>query len=231
MADSIPATSGIYKITCTANKRIYVGSAINLQQRKRQHWRELRLNTHYNQHLQRAWNKYSEQAFIFEILEFTLEISRDAREQYWLDKLKPFGRKGFNIARDTTTPWRTPEVRKKIGDAMRGRMPPPETMEAARKAQTGRKHSPEEIEKWRQSRAGYTHSPEVREKLRQSSIGKKMSPEAVEKMRQNSMGNKYRLGHEVLPETREKIRQSLLGRKNTPEQIEKWKQSRERGKK
>src|SRR5216684_1737979 len=64
----IPATSGIYKITCTANKKIYIGSAVNLYHRKGQHFSDLRQNKHHNPIMQNAWNKYGEQAFIFEVL-------------------------------------------------------------------------------------------------------------------------------------------------------------------
>src|SRR5260221_10258416 len=46
--NAIPTTSGIYKITCTVNKKIYIGSSINLRKRKGEHWRELRQNKHNN---------------------------------------------------------------------------------------------------------------------------------------------------------------------------------------
>src|SRR5229473_6154293 len=64
---NIPTTSGIYKITCTANKRIYIGSAVNLRKRKNEHWNAFKRNQHHNRHLQRAWDKYGEQAFTFEV--------------------------------------------------------------------------------------------------------------------------------------------------------------------
>ncbi len=94
----IPATSGIYKITCTTNNRCYIGSAINLRQRRNDHFSALRRKNHRNRHLQRAWNKYGEQSFIFEVIELVLSLFLLEREQYWLDKLKPFGNRGFNIA-------------------------------------------------------------------------------------------------------------------------------------
>src|SRR5438105_13132870 len=53
---SIPTASGIYKITCTANKKIYIGSSINMRKRKKQHFDKLRLNGHDNPKLQAAWN-------------------------------------------------------------------------------------------------------------------------------------------------------------------------------
>lgn len=126
MSDSISTASGIYKITCTANKKIYIGSAVNLQARKRQHWYALNQNNHHNPILQNAWNKHGEQAFTFEVLEQVLPISLTAREQYWLEKLNPFGKRGFNIYIEAGSPLgmkRSPETCEKLSaNAGRKRM-------------------------------------------------------------------------------------------------------------
>src|SRR6266702_5002666 len=99
-ADSIPATCGIYRITNTTNGMFYIGSAVNLYKRRGTHSYYLRRNAHHNPKLQAAWNKYGEASFTFEVVEFVLVPELlTAREQYWLETLKPFGRKGFNIAR------------------------------------------------------------------------------------------------------------------------------------
>src|SRR5258707_13712753 len=66
--NAIPTASGIYKITCTANKRIYIGSAVNLRQRRSEHFSGLQHSTHHNPILQNAWNKYGPDAFTFEVL-------------------------------------------------------------------------------------------------------------------------------------------------------------------
>src|SRR5437588_1377253 len=94
----IPETSGIYRIVCKSTGKMYIGSSANLRIRQYNHFRELRLMIHPNQKLQRAWNKYGPDAFTFEIVELALPLLLLEREQYWLDKLKPFGNKGFNIA-------------------------------------------------------------------------------------------------------------------------------------
>lgn len=101
MSPNIPKTSGIYKIICTANGKIYVGSAKNLRERWRKHRIMLRKGDHHSIHLQNAWNKYGELAFTFEVIELVMPWSRIDREQYWLDKLKPYNKKnGFNIAKN-----------------------------------------------------------------------------------------------------------------------------------
>src|SRR5258708_1253606 len=196
---AIPATLGIYKVTCIGNGRFYIGSAVNLQQRKRQHFSDLRLNKHGNRHVQRAWNKYGEQAFTFEVLEQVLPISLLAREQYWLNKLKPFGRKGFNIAREagSNLGWKhTPEARAKM---------------------KGREFSPEHIAKLSEAKLGKPGrkmSLETREKIGQAHLGREKSLEHRKTMSQT------RIGRKAIPATREKMRQAKLGKTHTPEAIE-----------
>lgn len=78
--------SGIYKCTCLSNEKSYIGQARFLLKRKQQHIYELKNNKHYNLHFQRAWNKYGEENFIWEILELCLEDKLDEREIYWIEK-------------------------------------------------------------------------------------------------------------------------------------------------
>ena len=55
--------SGIYEIINTVNNKRYIGQAKNIKFRIRTHFYNLRLNKHYNPHLQTAFNKYGENAF------------------------------------------------------------------------------------------------------------------------------------------------------------------------
>lgn len=76
---------GIYKIINVVNNKFYVGSAVDLKRRKTRHFSELRTGKHNNRHLQAAWFKYGEQAFIFAVVE---ELPDDAdllaAENVWL---------------------------------------------------------------------------------------------------------------------------------------------------
>lgn len=67
---------GIYGIRCLANGRVYVGQSQNMESRWSGHRRELRQGTHYNDHLQNAWNKYGADNFAFFICE---EVSKEKR--------------------------------------------------------------------------------------------------------------------------------------------------------
>jgi hypothetical protein len=85
--------SGIYKITCLKNGKVYVGQAQDIKERWKEHKRGLTGNYHHNIHLQRAWNKYGEKHFKFEIIEYVKLL--DEREIYWIEKLDTF-KNGYN---------------------------------------------------------------------------------------------------------------------------------------
>jgi group I intron endonuclease len=104
---TIPQSAGIYKVTCTANHKVYIGSTTEIRKRWYWHCGDLRRGVHHNRHLQFAWNKYGEQAFVFEILELVMfvEYLHD-REQYWLDYYQAYdSAKGFNHGKVARAPW------------------------------------------------------------------------------------------------------------------------------
>lgn len=50
--------TGIYKILNTVNNKVYIGSAVDIKKRWRDHKWYLKKNMHHNSHLQFAYNKY-----------------------------------------------------------------------------------------------------------------------------------------------------------------------------
>ena len=94
--ESIPKKSGIYQIRNLVNGKIYVGSSINLRKRMKDHFRDLRNNRHANQHLQKAYNKYGLDKFVFEVLEYVEKDVLLKREQYYIDTLNVVN-EGYNI--------------------------------------------------------------------------------------------------------------------------------------
>lgn len=87
--------SGIYKISCSANAKFYIGSAKNFNVRWSNHKSMLKRNCHGNRHLQHTWNKYGEDIFKFDIIEYCNIDKLIEREQFYIDNLKPT----FNIAK------------------------------------------------------------------------------------------------------------------------------------
>lgn len=91
--------TGIYMITNIINKKIYIGSACDIKKRWKKHKQHLRNNKHHNIHLQKAWIKYGEKAFKFEILQNVSYAEHlISCEQKYLDYFKSYDKnKGYNI--------------------------------------------------------------------------------------------------------------------------------------
>jgi group I intron endonuclease len=98
MATYLQSNSGIYKITSTASGKIYVGCASNVRTRINGHLYDLRREKHNNNYLQRAWLKYGEENFVFEIIEKCSVNDLHAREHYWVNELNCLDKSiGYNI--------------------------------------------------------------------------------------------------------------------------------------
>lgn len=97
---------GIYKITNTANEKFYLGSSIQANRRWRQHKDDLRHGRHHSVILQRAWDKYGEATFSFEILELCERDNLLEREQHYMDALKPH----YNVEKKAGKPPQHPEI-------------------------------------------------------------------------------------------------------------------------
>jgi len=88
--------TGVYLIKNKVNNKIYVGStASSFKKRFYDHTNSLNKNEHYNQFLQKSWNKYGSYNFEFIILEKCSKEDCLKREQYHLDTLIP----EYNIAK------------------------------------------------------------------------------------------------------------------------------------
>lgn len=80
----------IYEIRNKENDNFYIGSTNNYKKRKRRHLTDLRNNVHHNTYLQRAFNKYGEKSFEFNILiELDNKESLFEHEQKAIDEMNP----------------------------------------------------------------------------------------------------------------------------------------------
>ena len=94
----------IYQITNMLTGDFYIGSTQSFPRREWQHRYHLRKNEHKNPHMQASWNKYGEEAFVFEVLE---EISEDENvfdvENQYLHQLVGTA-SCFNVNKDASAP-------------------------------------------------------------------------------------------------------------------------------
>ena len=93
--------SGIYKITCITNNKVYIGQSTNIQERIKDHKRRLKNNKHDNSYLQNSWNKHGKENFKFEILEICENNFKilNEREIYWINEYNALDRRfGFNLS-------------------------------------------------------------------------------------------------------------------------------------
>jgi group I intron endonuclease len=116
---------GIYKIRNIINNKVYIGSATNLYQRKREHFSRLNNNKHENQYLQNSWNKYGKNNFLFEVIEYVENDNKlIEREQYYFNITNCCKREnGYNIrpkAESNLGTKRTDEQRKKLSEVHKG---------------------------------------------------------------------------------------------------------------
>ena len=155
--------SGIYMIKCTSNDGIYIGSAVNLDNRKSRHFSMLKKNNHPNPYLQNAFNKYGIENFIFEILEIVDDNSiLVEKEQLWINRYSIIKATLFNIrkeARSNLGITISEQGKNNISNSLRGR-----------------KHSEETKLKISNSNKGKTFSQEAKNKM---SLAKKNKPSCL----------------------------------------------------
>lgn len=115
----------IYFIENTVNGKIYIGSAVDLARRWAMHRHQLKNNKHHSILLQRAWNKYGEEAFDFGVLELTDRDSLIEREQHFIDLVQSYlPVAGYNIcpiAGSSLGVKQSDEARKKKSQARKGK--------------------------------------------------------------------------------------------------------------
>lgn len=90
---------GIYKIENIVDKKVYIGSSLNLRSREYKHFWMLNKGRHDNSHLQNSFNKYGKKAFNFTIIEECQEVELIDKENYYIEQFKSNEREfGYNLA-------------------------------------------------------------------------------------------------------------------------------------
>lgn len=92
--------SGIYIIKNTLNNKIYVGSSVDLSNREYKHFWMLNKGLHDNQYLQKSYDKYGRESFIFEIVEYCDVNELIENENKFIDLYKSnILENGYNLAK------------------------------------------------------------------------------------------------------------------------------------
>lgn len=182
---------------------MYVGSSVNVTNRIKKHAYLLAQGKHYNQHLQRKWDKYGASDFKFMVLEECERTRLIEREQFWVSAITP----SCNIA----VPARGGMVGRKHSEDTRRKM---------RIAWESRSPASEEtLRKMSISKSGKStgpHSVETRKKMSESQ--KKRKPPTPETLRKISLA---KLGTVASVETRLKMRLAHKRRKPISEETRK----------
>ena len=96
---------GVYQIKNLKNGRIFIGSAKNLQGKINSHKFQLKNGLHLNKEMQQDYLEAGAESFSFDVLDVlppkedvNYNYSEDLKvlEAMWLEKLQPFGEKGYN---------------------------------------------------------------------------------------------------------------------------------------
>lgn len=130
---------GIYAITHTNSGRVYVGSSASIDRRFKEHIIQLRCGKHHNQHLQRAWNLYGKEAFVFSVLE-ALD-STDIlikREKHHADNIELLYNSGSFVESSFRGATHSDTTRLKISEYAKTRTYSPETRARMSEAKKGK---------------------------------------------------------------------------------------------
>ena len=221
--------TGVYCWRSLRDGKVYVGSAaVSFDNRRRDHLKMLKKGNHHSIHFQRAWFKYGQENFVFEVLKRCSPRKCLYWEQVFIDRNKSFYCKyGYNrcpTAGSSLGIKRTKEQKAQ----MRGRPCSAETRRKLSLAFSKRRHS--EVTKKRIGRKhrGKVISEDHKRRISLAKLGKKLSvahrraiskghiglknsPEAIAKIVAFHKGRKWSL------ETRRRISRAMRRANKRPE--------------
>lgn len=206
---------GIYKITCTANGKSYIGQSIDIKRRFNQHKRTPPAR------MREDFQNFGVDAFKFEILEECAANERDKKETFYMNEnqpdynIKTEGRGISDEAREMNTGKKRPDISRKVKCFETGEIfesitaaanwcnVPPSTISillSGKGRTAGGYHwiyaddgnEEEAIERIRQMPEGMQRTEESKERQRQAMTGRKHTPEHCEKIRQSHIGQGWK---------------------------------------
>ena len=101
-----PRAIGVFLIRNNLNDKVFLAAGVDLRGLMNRHKFQLTNGNHANKQLQADWNEFGSNNFAFEIVdELSPRVDAEADnraevaflEDLWLQKLKPFGERGYNL--------------------------------------------------------------------------------------------------------------------------------------
>ena len=182
-------TVGLYKITNTVNGKYYIGSSNNFSKRWSKHRNTLRRGKQGNAHLQAAFNKYGEEAFVYEVFR-EFEEGTDASivlqaEQAILDSFteEDWNYKVYNISRCVENTYRSEETKRRLSEIQKEKWADPKHREYMEQffCQKGIRMSDEHRRKQSEGQKGKKFSEERIKRMSENRIGKEVSKDTIRK--------------------------------------------------
>src|SRR5712691_8455623 len=162
--------AGVYRIINAVAGKSYIGSTKTRQTRWYEHRRDLRAGKHHNPHLQHAWARDGESAWVYRVLEECEPSKLLEREAFWISQFETLDpAKGYNIChpdRHTVSA----ETRARISASSRGKTVTAATGAKISASLLGKKRGPY-AEAVRQSYAA-RFTPAVRARMSAAKKGK-----------------------------------------------------------
>jgi len=127
--------SVVYKIVNKVDGKFYIGSTCDANRRFAFHLKSLQKGNHHSVYLQRAFNKYGKDSFVFVIMVTCSKEKQFLIEQQLIDELRPFDNSiGYNMNCKVDSREGRPmseEARKKMSVAKKGKPSPRKGIKAS----------------------------------------------------------------------------------------------------
>jgi group I intron endonuclease len=202
---------GIYKIINTISGKVYIGSTKKFSKRANSHYNSLNKKIHFNSHLQKSFNKYGKDNFVFEVIEIVVgdKLTRTMLEQEYINEYFDSWEQCFNFNKNVIQnevdfehiSFTQSEIKKSFYQTEAGQ-------------KLIQKLSDEKRGKTYEEMYGESRAVEIKQTIRDNKLIEMNRPEVKENLRKQLTGVSFeeRFGTERAKEIKEKRSKSRKGK-------------------